>query len=147
MMLSGTEARVRYLTVAVFAQKVLDALVAFAEHGDDAGLKPALELAVQELKTAIGGGPDNYQQGSPRAFSNYEQVRTLDEVKNRSEVQEIIQALERLTEDLDAGVPADRRQLDEAIDFFCHLESRALRNFDRPTEALPRGIRELCRAS
>jgi hypothetical protein len=147
MMLSGTEARVRYLTVAVFAQKVLDALVASAEHGNNAGLKPALELAVQELKTAIGSRPDDHQQGSPRAFSNYEQVRTLDEVRNPAEVQKIIQALERLTEDLEAGAPADRQQLDEAIDFFCQLESRALRNFDQPTETLPRGIRELCRAN
>jgi len=146
-MLSGTEARIRYLTVAFFAQRVLDALVASAEHGDDAGLKPALELAIQELKTAIGSGSDDYQEGSPRAFSDYEQVRTLDEVRNRAEVQQMIQALEKLAEDLDGGVPAGRRQLDEAIEFFCHLESRALRNFDQPTEALPRGIHELCKAS
>lgn len=146
-MLSGTEARIRYLTVAFFAQRVLDALVASAEHGDDAGLKPALELAVQELQAAIGNPPADYQQGRPRAFSDYEQVRTLDEVRNPAEVQEIIRALERLTKDLDGGVPAGRRQLDEAIEFFCHLESRALRNFDQPTETMPRGIHELCKAS
>jgi len=146
-MLSGTEARIRYLTVAFFAQRVLDALVASAEHGDDAGLKPALELAVQELQAATGNPPADYQQGSSRAFSSYEEVRTLDEVGKPDEVRRIIRALERLTKDLDAGMPADRRQFDQAIEFFCHLESRALRNFDQPTETLPRGIHELCKAS
>lgn len=147
MMLSGTEARVRYLTVAVFSQKVLDALVASADHGNDTPLKAVLEQAVQELKAAIGNPPADYQEGSARAFSSYEQVRTLDEIGNREQIEDIIRALERLDERLKAGARPDREQLEQAIDFFSHLESRALRNFDQPTETMPRGIHELCKAS
>jgi hypothetical protein len=148
MMLSGTEARIRYLTVAFFAQRVLDALVASAEHGDDAGLKPALEPAIQELKTAIGSRPDDYQGGSPRAFSDYEQVRTLDEVCSGADVREVVRALEGLLERRGAAnSPEQRRGLEEAITFFSRLESHALRNFDQPIDSLPTGIRELCKAS
>jgi len=147
-MLSGTEARIRYLSVAFFAQGVLDALAKFAQSGSAVGLDATLATAIRELGAATGTQPAERRPGDVRAFRNYEQVRTLDEVSNQAGIQKIIHILEDLLERRNTGhIAEQRRELNDAIDFFFHLESHALRNFDQPIESLPSGMRELCKAS
>jgi hypothetical protein len=146
MMLSDTEARIRYLIVGFFAQRVLDALVRCAETGDAPEFDTTMKTAIRELQAATGTQPEDRRD--IRAFSNYEQIRTLDEVRSQVQVRNMIRVLTGLLERRNAKDPASvQRGLDEAIDFFSQLESQALRNFDQPVESLPSGLRELCTAS
>jgi hypothetical protein len=74
-------------------------------------------------------------------------MRTFNEVIATPERRDkIIEALDSLLRQR-GSAKQQRKNAETAIRFFYDLETRALRNFDQPVEPLPRGIRELCKAT
>jgi hypothetical protein len=142
------EVRVRYLSFGLFAQKVIDVLIEFADEGKDDRLDRTLSEAIECLSKpsrTTGRG----SAGKPaRLFRSYEQVRTLEETLGQTsgatDRGEVIQMLQQLLQRRGSR-RTQRRIANRVIDFFFDLENRALRNVDQP-EPPPHGLRELCQA-
>jgi hypothetical protein len=131
--------RMRYLSLALFSQRMVDCLIGFlTEDKDD--LSCAAE-ALQSLRALSG---QQVSAGAVRFFTSYEQVRTLEEAVNSpDDVKGMIKMLEDLQNKY-GKKSQKRREAEVAIKFFSKLEKTALLNYERPVEPLPRGIRELC---
>ena len=138
--------RVPYLSIGVFAQKMIDSLIGFVETGKRENLDTYLAEALASLKAATGDEKAPSGRASMHALPSYEQMRTFNEVIATQEQRDkIIEALNGLLKQ--RGSPKQQQNnAEKAIRFFYDLENRALRNFDQPIEPLPRGIRELCKA-
>jgi hypothetical protein len=66
------------------------------------------------------------------AFDEYEQVLTLNEVKDEEERKEVIVDLERIANP--GSNTAQREAAMRVLEFFFAVESRALQHYDRPPE-------------
>lgn len=141
---SDMGARIRYLSLALFSRKVVDALSEYLDKGAQERLASELPTYRDYLKAFEEG----LRPGRPpavRAMTHYEQVRTLDEVRNKYNYD-----LSRLASDLEVlstqGVPRKekRKRAEEARKFFALLETQALRKMDQSRQPPPRDIRELC---
>jgi hypothetical protein len=147
MMRNGSpQDRVPYLSIGVFAQKMVDGLIGFVETGKRENLESYLGEALASLKASTGEEEAHAGRAGMRALPSYEQMRTFNEVIATPERRDkIIEALDGLLKQR-GSVKQQRKNAETAIRFFYDLETRALRNFDQPDEPLPRGIRELCKA-
>jgi len=144
-MAGDQELRVEYLSVGLAAQRLIDVLIEFVEEGKNEELDPSLREALDWLKAdeARAGAPE--ETGS-RVFLTYEQVRTLSEVLPTPQRRgEMVRVLQELLERR-GSKKRQRRNADQAIEFFYELENRALWNFEQPSEPPPTGLRELCKA-
>jgi len=148
MMRTGSSLdRAPYLSIGVFAQKMIDGLIAFVEFGRRENLDALLAEALESLKAATGGEEDRTSYDGVRPLVSYERMRTYREVIPTHERREgIVEALDSLLKQR-GNQKQQRKSAEAAIRFFYDLEARALRNFDQPDEPSPRGIRELCRAT
>jgi hypothetical protein len=142
------EVRVRYLSFGLFAQKVIDVLIEFADEGKDERLEGTLLEAMECLREpprTTGRGSANRPA---RLCRSYEQVRTLEETLEQTSAAadrgEVIQMLQQLLQRCGSR-RTQRRVANRVIDFFFDLENRALRNVDQP-EPPPRALREPCQA-
>jgi hypothetical protein len=145
MRTGSSQDRVPYLSIGVFAQKTIDSLIKFVETGNCETLEVYVREALDSLKAATGEQRAAEAPRAMHALPSYEQMRTLNEVVPTPERRaEIIAVLEELLHKR-GDRQQQRRNAEKAIQFFYTLENRALRNFDQPTEPLPRGIRELCK--
>lgn len=136
---SSSEARMKYLSLALFAQRTSNALIEFIHTGKDETMRDMLTQALTSLDQVHKG-----TTSSVRAFSSYEQVRTLYEAwKPREQVVTLLTALLN-----QKGTNRQQRQrARRALEFFHQLEKQALLNCERPQEEIPRGIRQLCQTS
>jgi len=144
MRTGSSQDRVPYLSIGVFAQKIVDSLIKFIETGNSENLDAHLPEALASLKAATGEERSPDGPRSMHALPSYEQLRTFNEVATPERRKEIVGVLENLL-DKRGSLKQRRRSAEKAVRFFYTLENRALRNFDQPTEPLPRGIRELCK--
>jgi hypothetical protein len=126
---SSSEAKMKYLSLALFAQRTTRGLIAFKRGGDKELIRKSLEDAIASLTQATTG------TSTVRMFTNYEQVSTLQDINQPTE--EIVGVLAAMLEGKD---PQD---VDKAIRFFHDLEKQALINCERPEEQIPSGIRQL----
>ncbi len=144
-MFADQELRTEYLTVGLFAQRLIDELIDFADAGSEEGLDSCLTEALEILKGESATAPAGTPERQARGLHSYERVRTLDEVDPTTRRRrETIRALEGLLQRKGSG-KQQKLNAEKAIEFFYHLENRALRNFDQPSEPLPAGLRELCK--
>lgn len=146
MKTTNPEARIPYLSLALLAQKVIDCLIEFTERKE----KPiSFDETMGEALQALRAAEDKYIPNAPRrsmsTLPKYEHLLTLNEAWSSAEVSETTHSLEVLLDP--RGKLRDRISLAEkVIEKFFKLENQALRNFERPSDPLPRGIRELCKA-
>ncbi len=127
---ADSEIRSRYLALALDARRILDALVPFAESGQ---LTDRLKMAVAEAidaLTSVTEGTGASVVHSNLAFDEYEQVLTLDEIKNQEERKTVISDLKRILGS-DSG-QAQREAAIRVLEFFFAVESRARQYYNRP---------------
>ena len=138
---SSSDARMKYLSLALFAQKIIDALIEYVDEGSTEKLDACAPEAITSLKAVLSSQPT---ASRTRAIRYYEQVRTINEIEpDKNEWRHVIQMLERL---LEAGrVPRAQkvRNAKEAIRFFHKIENQALLNCNRPDKPLPKGLHSL----
>ena len=140
---SSSEARMKYLSLALFAQRMVDALIDFVSEDKRDLMTKYSKEAVDSLRTMLGSGDHSPRT---RALRHYEQVRTITETApDPATLQKVIATLERLNDPTVAKAQKvrDARKL---IDFFHKVEKQALLNCNRPDKPLPRGLHELLRA-
>ena len=124
---------VRYLSLGLSAQNVLDALVAFVTKHEEAQLNNRLDEALESLRKFSTAAPGAGAVQNLHSFRTYEEVRTFEEVCTPAACDDVIQILQTLKERNGAFEDLKANAL-KAIEFFYKLENRALRNFDRRTD-------------
>ena len=135
--------RAQYLSLALFSQKIVSALMEFVDENKSKKLKPSLDDALGSLlqmKTA---------SIKPRkrvaAFGSYEQLRTLEEVwsaKERAEAIRIIRVILRAPKS-----PQAKPLANKLIKLFSKLQNQALWNFEQPTPVSDSVMQRLCQTA
>lgn len=131
----------RYLSLALFAQRMIDILTDCLYDGRCGQLHSAVQEAVNDLKTAASQA--QAFTGAVPSFYNYENLRTVTEALAGGQMAELTSILDRFA---NSGFdPAlNRADAERAIDLFYELESQALWNFEQPTAAAAHPLRQLC---
>ena len=78
MRTGGLQDRVPYLSIGVFAQKMIDSLIRFIETGNSETLDAYLQEALASLKASTG--EETTPDKSRAVHASYEQLRTFNEV-------------------------------------------------------------------
>ena len=133
--------RSQYLSLALFLQSVISALIDYADENKTEKLKPCLEEALDSL-LQMKRSPTAPRRRTA-AFRSYEQLRTLQEVwnsKQRSEVVSMIREILRAPQN-----PKSKRIANKVIDLFQELQTHALWNFEQRTPVSPKVLTRLCR--
>ena len=142
MKTANPEARIPYLSLALLAQKVIDCLIEFRERAEKLS---SFDDTLGEALKALRAAEVKSTQEEPRRglLPIYEHLLTLNEAWSPTEVSETVRDLEAL---LNPQVELQMRMslAENVVEKFFKLENQALRNFERPSDPLPRGIRELC---
>jgi hypothetical protein len=126
------ESNARYLSLALDARKVIDALILFVKETDT----PRMETLVGKVLESLNASTDReriFSSAQRRSlFGDYERMQTLEEVKREFPTENIGERLqELLRNDVDAQLR--KKSAEQAIQFFCALEGRAL---ERYTQAM-----------
>ena len=126
------ESNARYLSLALDARKVIDALILFVKETDT----PRMETLVGKVLESLNASSDRerlFSSAQRRSlFGDYERMQTLEEVQRDFPTENIGDRLqELLRKDIDAELR--KRSAEQAIQFFCALEGRAL---ERYTQAM-----------
>jgi hypothetical protein len=143
MMPMDLQDRAQYLSLALFSQKIISALMEYADENRSAKLKPSLDEALASLRSVQTTRSSPRSQARVAAFSSYEHLRTLEEVwskKERAEAIKLIQAVLR-------GAPRDRKTklvAEKLIELFSKLQNQALWNFEQPKPVSRRVMQRLC---
>jgi hypothetical protein len=145
VMFADQELGTEYLTVGLFAQRLIDKLIDFADASSEEGLDSCLTEALEILKGESAAAAPGTPERQARGLHSYERARTLEEVDPTAQgKKETIRALEELLQ-RKGGRKQQILNAEKAIKFLYRLENRALRNFDQPFEPPPAGLRELCK--
>lgn len=131
--------RSQYLSLALFSQKIVSALVAYADDNKSDQLRSALTEALDSL---LQTNRPTVAAQRPVAFTSYEQLRTLGEVwspKERKEAIRLIRAIVRSPRD-----PKSKSLANKLIDLFARLQNQALWNFEQPKPVSQKVITRLC---
>jgi hypothetical protein len=131
--------RAQYLSLALFAQEVVNVLMEFVDENKRQELKPALDEALNSLE----GVASVSSQRRAAAFTSYEQLRTLEEVwkpEQRDRAMEMIQTILRAPED-----PKTKAVANNLIVLFSKLQEQALWNFEQPRPVSPGAMQRLCK--
>ena len=129
---ADSEIRSRYLALALDARRLMDVLIPFVDSGKR---NESLDIAVKEAIHALTSMTESSGTSPVRsnlAFDEYEQVLTLNEVKDEEERKEVIVDLERIANS--GSNTAQREAAMRVLEFFFAVESRALQHYDRPPE-------------
>lgn len=132
--------RAQYLSLALFAQKIVSALMEYVDENKREGLRPSLEEALDSLVHATS--PTSHSQKKFAAFASYEHLRTLEEVwkpKDREDAVRMMRAILRAKKNTDTKAIANR-----LIELFSELQNQALWNFEQPKPVSPRVMQRLC---
>ena len=108
----------------------MDVLIPFVDSGKrNESLDTAVKEAIGALTSVTEGAGTNVVH-SNLAFDEYEQVRTIDEIKNQEDRKTVISDLERIVGP-DTGKP-QRQAAMRVLEFFFAVESRALQYYNHP---------------
>ena len=132
IMISDVASRDRYLTLALFSRRIIEALRELVRTGDRGRLQTALPAAIESLQAAT----DSRHSGgyAVRVARSYDQVRTINELFPKKEERlGMIRTLEGLRSD--AGRTTQKEDALKAIRFFYAIENRALHNYRHPSRA------------
>lgn len=142
-MSTDLQGRAQYLSLALFSQGVISALLDFVDQSKSERLESALREALRSLDDINKGNLQRFAQRRAAGFSSYEHLQTLDQVWTTTERTQAAELIGRLlTPPVDD--PAKKDEANLLIDLFGRLENQALVNFEQPKTASPRGLRELC---
>ena len=143
MMPMALQDRAQYLSLALFAQKVVSALTEYVDENRSTKLKPSLTEALDSLRRLDAKRPSVLPHGRLAALTSYEHLRTVEEVwsaKERSDAIKMIGVLLR-------SAPRDREAkptAEKLIDLFSKLQDQALWNFEQPRPVSPKVMQRLC---
>jgi hypothetical protein len=132
--------RAQYLSLALFSQMVVSALVEYVDEDKRKKLKPSLEEALNSLEQAKH--PSNPNPRRVAAFNSYEHLRTLEEVwslKDQTKAIQMIRAILRAPKN-----PKTKAVANKLIPLFAELQNQALWNFEQPKPVSPRVMQRLC---
>jgi hypothetical protein len=141
MMPMDQQDRAQYLSLALFSQKIISALMDYVDENKKANLKASLDEALVSLRNARMKRPVSRPR-SAAALTSYEHLRTLEEVwspKERADAIRMIQAILRAPEQ-----PKTKHVANKLIDLFSKLQNQALWNFEQPKPVSPKVMRRLC---
>jgi hypothetical protein len=141
---TSLQGRTQYLSLALFSQSVVSALLAFVDQNKSEHLESSLREALGSLEDINSGNLHRFAQRRAVGFSSYEHLQTLDQVWSVPERDEAIRMISELLKQ-PVDDPAKKGDANRLIDLFVRLENQALWNFEQPKTASPRGIRELCK--
>jgi len=132
--------RAQYLSLALFSQKVVSALMEYVDENKSARLKPSLDEALESLLQS----KRSFVPSRPKvaAFTSYEHLRTLDEVwtsTDRGKAIRMIRVVLRAPKNPKTKVVAN-----ELIRLFSELQNQALWNFEQPKPVSQRVMQRLC---
>jgi len=134
--------RAQYLSLALFSQKVVSALMEYVDEDKNDKLRPSLNEALASLRSTQTKRALPRSQRGALAFTSYEHLRTLDEVwssKDRANAIRMMQAILR--------APRSRKTKPVAnnlIDLFSKLQDQALWNFEQPKPVSQKVMQRLC---
>ena len=132
--------RAQYLSLALFSQKVVSALMEYVDENKTGKLKPSLEEALYSLANTRRSTVASGQRIA--AFTSYEHLRTLAEVWGPKDRAKAIRMIRRV---LTAPKnPRAKATANELIQLFSDLQNQALWNFEQPKPVSPRVMSRLC---
>jgi hypothetical protein len=132
--------RAQYLSLALFSQKMISALMEYVDENKSKRLKPSLEEALYSLVQAQH--PSVSSQRRVAAFTSYEHLRTLEEVWSAKDRAKAIQMIRKV---LSAPKnPKTKAVANELILLFSKLQDQALWNFEQPKPVSPNVMMRLC---
>lgn len=134
--------RTQYLSLALFSQKVISALMNYVDEDKIGGLKPSLDEALISLSSVQTKHPSPLPQRRVAAFASYEHLRTLEEVwstRERVAAMRMIRAILRAPRE-----PKTKLVANKLIDLFSKLQSQALWNYEQPKPVSPKVMQRLC---
>lgn len=132
--------RAQYLSLALFSQKVVSALMEYADENKTGNLKQCLDQALDSLLQARASSVPSHR--TVAAFNSYEHIRTIEEVwsaKDRARAIRMVRAV--LTA---PRKPKSKEIANQLIDLFSELQNQALWNFEQPKPVSPKIMRRLC---
>ncbi len=130
--------RSEYLSLALFAQKTVQALMDYVDENKTARLKVSLSEALDSILSAKRPSASFHR----KAFTSYEHLRTLEEVwtaKQRGQAIRMMRTVLRAP-----GNPKTKAVANELIGLFSELQNQALWNFEQPKPVSPRVMQRLC---
>lgn len=132
--------RAQYLSLALFAQKLVQALMDYVDENKTARLKPSLAEALDSLLQAKR--PSAFSRRRVVAFGSYEHLRTIDEVwtaKKREQAIRLMRTVLRAPHKTKTKTAAN-----ELIGLFSELQNQALWNFEQPKPVSQKVMQRLC---
>jgi hypothetical protein len=135
--------RAQYLSLALFAQRVVTALMEYVDDGRRNTLKPSLQEALDSLKGIESKKRAPLAHVRAAAFGSYEHLRTLEEVWDPKERTECIRMIHTLLRSA-SGESDATRQAERLIVLFSRLQNQALWNFEQPKPVSQTVVQQLC---
>jgi hypothetical protein len=131
--------RAQYLSLALFSQKIVLALMEYVDEDKSEKLKPSLNEALIWLHSTQ---TKRQTSSSQRKALAYEHLRTLDEVwssRDRANAIRMTQAVIRAPRN-----PKTKSVANNLIDLFSKLQDQALWNFEQPKPVSQKVMQRLC---
>ena len=135
--------RAQYLSLALFSQRVISALIDYVDENKTNNLKSSLDEALKSLSSVQTKSPDTAPLHRVAAFASYEHLRTLEEVWRPKERAAAIRMMRTVLR-----VPQERKTkatAEQLIGLFSKLQKQALWNYEQPQPVSPRVIQRLCK--
>ncbi len=132
--------RAQYLSLALFAQKIVTALMEYVDENKSKKLKPSLSEALDWLVQTKRSSVNLHRKVA--AFTTYEHIRTLEEVwspRERLQAVRMIRAILRAP-----NAPRTKSVANKLIDLFSKLQIQALWNFEQPKPVSQKVMTRLC---
>ncbi len=112
--------RAQYLSLALFSQKIVSALMEYVDENKREKLKPSLDEALVSLRRIQTKRPSVASERRVVAFTSYEHLRTLEEVwsaRDRANAIRMMQAILRAPRN-----PKAKPVANDLIDLFSKLQ-------------------------
>jgi hypothetical protein len=134
--------RAQYLSLALFSQKVISALMDYVDEDKTGSLKPSLGDALMALNSVQTKRLPSLSQRRIAAFASYEHLRTLEEVWSTKERAAALRMMRVILRSPKA--PKTKLVANKLIDLFSKLQNQALWNYEQPKPVSPRVMQRLC---
>lgn len=142
-MQSAFEGRAEYLSLALFAQEIVERLKNFAIDADSTTLVPALEQARKTLSDVKSGEAKRFGRRDAAALSSYQQLSALAKAWPAQELDLVL----RLIGDVIADPKNRKLDVDQLANLFLKLQAQALWSFERPESPPTEELRQLCQTA
>ena|SRR5579872_4684620 len=132
--------RAQYLSLALFSQKVVSALMEYVDENKSGKLRSSLVEALDSLAQTRRSSASSERRVA--AFTSYEHLRTLEEVWSAKDRTKAIRMMRKV---LNAPRnPKTKVVANELIGLFSELQNQALWNFEQPKPVSPKIMQRLC---